>query len=155
MTYAQFDVSLVWLRRDLRLDDHAALYHALKSSRAVYVMFVFDTDILDALPSRHDRRVEFIHDSLIALKHELEALGTNLHVLHGPAARQVPEFALSIGAQAVFCNRDYEPAEISLFTPSRIRLSSSGTRCLRAQARHMAYLRHTKMPGLENSTPFI
>ena len=108
----EFDISLVWLRRDLRLDDQAALYHALKSSRAVHAVFVFDTDILGALPSRADRRVEFIHGSVSSLKREFEALGATLHVLHGPASRLVPEFARAINAQAVFCNRDYEPAAI-------------------------------------------
>ena len=51
--------ALVWLRRDLRCHDHAALFHALKNARKVWCAFVFDTDILDALP-RHDRRVAFI-----------------------------------------------------------------------------------------------
>ena len=44
--------ALVWLRRDLRDDDHAALYHALKRHTQVYVAFVFDTDILDALTDK-------------------------------------------------------------------------------------------------------
>lgn len=108
----EIDVSLIWFRRDLRLDDHAALYHALKSSRAVYPVFVFDTDILDSLTSPDDRRVEFIHESVSSLKAELEALGSTLHVLHGPARKLIPEIARQIGARAVFCNRDYEPFTI-------------------------------------------
>ena len=104
------NISLVWLRRDLRLHDHAALCHALKSSRAVHVAFVFDTGILDALPSRRDRRVEFIHGSVAALQREFEAQGATLHVLHGPAEKKLPELAHALKAQAVFCNRDYEPA---------------------------------------------
>ncbi|MEQ1557283.1 MAG: deoxyribodipyrimidine photo-lyase, partial [Gallionella sp.] len=62
--------SLCWLRRDLRLFDHAALYHALKNSQAVQCVFVFDTDILQALPNQADRRVEFIWHSLAELKSE-------------------------------------------------------------------------------------
>ena len=57
------DRALLWFRRDLRADDHAALYHALRAARQVWCLFVFDRDILDALP-RRDRRVEFIHHSL-------------------------------------------------------------------------------------------
>ena len=56
--------ALVWLRRDLRVEDHAALYHALTAARQVWCAFVFDRAILDALP-RADRRVEFIRDSLV------------------------------------------------------------------------------------------
>src|ERR1041384_3081913 len=60
------DSALVWFRRDLRSDDHAALYHALKAARQVWCAFVFDTSILEPLP-RTDRRVEFIRESLQVL----------------------------------------------------------------------------------------
>lgn len=106
----EFDLSLVWLRRDLRLDDHAALFQALKTSRQVILAFIFDTDILDELPNREDRRVEFIHDSVGSMKAELEAMGSTLHVLHGSSRRLIPELARNMRVQAVFCNRDYEPA---------------------------------------------
>ncbi|MGB6101887.1 MAG: deoxyribodipyrimidine photo-lyase, partial [Comamonas sp.] len=66
--------ALVWLRRDLRCDDHAALYHALRRYQRVYCVFVFDTDILDALPSREDRRVQFIHASVLELHARLRQL---------------------------------------------------------------------------------
>ena len=72
---ARFDKGLVWFRRDLRTDDHAALYHALKQCQRVYCVFVFDRDILDTLP-RADRRVEFIHASVVELDRNLGALPT-------------------------------------------------------------------------------
>ena len=69
-----YPCSLVWLRRDLRVHDNAALYHALKNCRQVHVAFVFDTAILDALP-RADRRVEFIRQSLVEVDQQLATLG--------------------------------------------------------------------------------
>ncbi len=66
--------ALVWFRRDLRCHDHAALHHALRTANKVYCAFVFDSDILDALPTRCDRRVDFIHDSLQALDGALHDL---------------------------------------------------------------------------------
>ena len=42
--------ALVWFRRDLRVDDHAALAHALRAAKRVYCVFVFDREILDPLP---------------------------------------------------------------------------------------------------------
>ena len=45
------DKALFWFRRDLRIADNAGLYHALKSARQVHCVFVFDSDILDALPN--------------------------------------------------------------------------------------------------------
>ena len=41
--------ALVWFRRDLRVHDQAALYHALRAAEQVWCVFVFDRDILDAL----------------------------------------------------------------------------------------------------------
>ena len=79
--------TLVWFRRDLRDDDHAALSAALRTGGTVYCAFVFDTDILDALPSRRDRRVHFIHGSLQALDAALRARGGALIVRHGRATR--------------------------------------------------------------------
>ncbi len=113
------DRALVWFRRDLRAEDHAALYHALKASRQVWCGFVFDRDILDALP-RADRRVEFIRDSLVDLDQQLHSLGlahgtvgTGLIVRHGHAAQALPALARELGVQAVFTNHDDEPAALA------------------------------------------
>ena len=106
----QYDAALVWFRRDLRADDHAALYHASRGARRVYCAFCFDTEILDALPTREDRRVEFIWHAVVALDAALRDLGGGLVVLHGRARDEIPRLAASLRVQAVFVNRDYEPA---------------------------------------------
>ena len=104
------DRSLFWFRRDLRDEDNAGLHYALVSSRQVHCAFVFDREILDALPSRADRRVEFIRDSVCELQEALRGRGGDLIVLHGRAREEVPALAVRLGAQAVFANEDYEPA---------------------------------------------
>jgi deoxyribodipyrimidine photo-lyase len=113
------DRALVWMRRDLRVDDHAALYHALRCARQVWCCFVFDRDILDPLP-RADRRVEFIRDSLVGVDAGLRALaashgteGVGLLVRHGHAAEEVLRLAHQLGVQAVFASHDDEPAALA------------------------------------------
>lgn len=105
--------SLVWFRRDLRDYDHAALYHALKASEQVYCVFVFDTDILDHLKDKEDRRVEFIWESVAELKEALQDKGSDLIVLHGKAVAEIPKLALELNVNAVFTNHDYEPSAIT------------------------------------------
>ena len=110
-----FSCGLVWLRRDLRVHDNAALYHALKNCRQVHVAFVFDMAILDGLP-RADRRVEFIRESLLALDTrlaELGAEGCGLIVRHGVAEHEIPHLAQQLGALAVFASHDDEPAALA------------------------------------------
>ena len=112
MQMPSHDKALVWFRRDLRDFDHAALYHACLASRQTYAVFVFDTEILDTLTDRADRRVEFIWESVSELKTALLRSGGDLIVLHGPARALIPALAARLGVQAVFANRDYEPAAI-------------------------------------------
>jgi deoxyribodipyrimidine photo-lyase len=120
---------LMWFRRDLRCDDNAALYHALKDCREVLCVFVFDTTILDGLP-RQDRRVEFIRESLADLEAELRALsgqaGGGLIVRHASAASEIPRLAHELGAQAVFANHDYEPQAIERDARVRGALAAEG-----------------------------
>ncbi len=108
-----YEKSLVWFRRDLRDYDHAALYHALKSSQQVYCAFVFDTDILDHLADKADRRVEFIWESVRELKLALQAKGGDLIVLHGSAQYEIVTLAKALQVQAVLVNHDYEPSAIA------------------------------------------
>ena len=120
-----FQSSLVWLRRDLRAFDHAALHHALRASRAVHCVFVYDTTILDQLP-RTDRRVDFIHASLAELAAELQQLGGHLTVRRGDPAVEIPALAAELDVDAVFCNHDYEPQAIARDDAVAARLRSDG-----------------------------
>jgi deoxyribodipyrimidine photo-lyase len=103
----------MWFRRDLRDFDQAALSAALDAHRSVHCAFVFDTEILDALASRTDRRVTFIWDCVRELQAALEARGGGLHVLHGPAREEIPRLAVRLGVVAVHANRDYEPQAVA------------------------------------------
>ncbi len=75
-------IVLFWFRRDLRLSDNAGLYHALKSGLPVLPIFIFDKNILDKIQDKNDLRVQFIHQTLAALKAELESLGSTFSVFY-------------------------------------------------------------------------
>lgn len=104
--------ALVWFRRDLRLHDNAAIAHALAACGRLYCAFVFDREILDALASKTDRRVEFIAGSLRELDARLRESGGGLIVVHDRAQLAIPALAARLGVQAVFAARDYEPAAV-------------------------------------------
>lgn len=120
--------ALVWFRRDLRDHDHAALGAAIASGAPVHCAFVFDTDILDALPERRDRRLEFILGSLRELDAALRQRGGGLLVRHGRAVDEIPALARQLGVGAVFANRDYEPAAKQRDTTVERRLAEQGIR---------------------------
>ena len=149
--------ALVWLRRDLRADDHAALYHALRSARQVWCAFVFDREILDPL-ARSDRRVEFIRDSLVGVDAELRALaashgleGVALLVRHGRAADEIVALAQRLGVQAVFANHDDDPAALARDAQVRGRLAALGV-AFRTSKDHVIFERSEVLT--QSGSPF-
>lgn len=128
-----FSSGLVWFRRDLRSNDHAALHHALRQCEQVHCVFVFDKPILDPLP-RADRRVEFIRESLVELDASLRALSGRPHggliVRHAVAAEEIPALAGRLGVEAVFANHDDEPGALERDTRVRHALAATGVRLL-------------------------
>ena len=98
-----------WFRRDLRLDDNAGLYHALKSGEKVLPVFIFDTEILDKLENKTDARVEFIHQALIGIQQQLTQLGSTLYVRYGKPEKVWKELIAEHHLKNVYANHDYEP----------------------------------------------
>ena len=105
----RFQRSIFWLRRDLRLEDNVALSAATRFSKEVVLVFVFDTNILDRLKDKNDRRMTAIHNSLLELDQKVRKKGSALVLLHGDPKKEILGFAKRIKASAIFVNRDYEP----------------------------------------------
>lgn len=106
-------LSVFWFRRDMRLEDNAGLYHALKSGLPVLPLFILDHEILSQLNDRSDARVTFIHDTLTKLKSQLEAMGSALLVRYGSADEVWKQVLAEFDVEAVYCNEDYEPSAIA------------------------------------------
>jgi deoxyribodipyrimidine photo-lyase len=102
-------VSIMWFRRDLRLSDNAALYHALKSGHNVVPIFIFDKNILDRLADKQDKRVAFIHDAIMAMQEQLVTMGSTLDVRYGFPEEIWPQLLKEYEVAQVFTNHDYEP----------------------------------------------
>ena len=102
-------VNIFWFRRDLRLNDNAGLYHALKSGQQVLPIFIFDKNILDQLEDKADRRVEFIHAALEEMQEQLAAMGSSLKVYYGTPLQAFTDLVSKYKIENVFTNHDYEP----------------------------------------------
>lgn len=101
--------AICWLRRDLRWEDNAALSYATQNFDETTVIFVFDTNILSKLPSKEDRRVQFIFESLVDLEKKLSSFGSSIKIFYGDPTQIIPKFAKENKYNAVCTNRDYEP----------------------------------------------
>lgn len=119
--------AIVWIRRDLRLSDHAPLAEATASFDRVAVAFVFDRRILDHLEDADDRRVCFLHRSLEEVDRGLRERGSRLVVLHGDPADEVPALAERWRASAVFAGRDPDPYAVERDAEVARRLARLGS----------------------------
>ncbi|MEZ4804416.1 MAG: deoxyribodipyrimidine photo-lyase [Bacteroidia bacterium] len=102
-------MEVFWFRRDLRLNDNAGLYHALKTGNSVLPIFIFDKNILENLEEKDDARVSFIHQTLEQLKRELRELGSDLLVLHDSPLKAWQYLIQTYSIEHVYSNIDYEP----------------------------------------------
>jgi len=102
-------INIIWFRRDLRLNDNAALYHALQSGLPVIPVFIFDKNILDQLEDKQDRRVEFIYAALQEMQKELQKMGSTLEVYYGFPTEVFKQLTTKYKVDKVFTNHDYEP----------------------------------------------
>jgi len=102
-------LTIFWFRRDLRLDDNAGLYRALKSDNPVLPVFIFDKEILDKLEDRGDARVTFIYQTIEAINKELHQYGSSLLVLYDKAEHAWDHILKTYNVASVYTNLDYEP----------------------------------------------
>jgi len=102
-------VAVFWFRRDLRLNDNAGLYHALKSGYPVLPVFIFDKDIVGQLHDADDARVTFIHQMVTALDTQLYKYNSSLLVFHDQALGAWHTLLKKYNIAAVYTNHDYEP----------------------------------------------
>lgn len=102
-------VNIFWFRRDLRLDDNAGLYYALKDDLPVLPIFIFDRNILDKLEDKADRRVQFIHEALNEIQDNLIKQGSSLEMYYGFPLEVYKSLLQKYDIKKVFTNHDYEP----------------------------------------------
>ena len=102
-------IVIFWFRRDLRLDDNAGLYHALKKGIPVLPVFIFDNTILDKLEDKKDGRVEFIHDAILNLDNQLKEIGSSIKIFYSTPEKVFTELIKDYNVECVYTNHDYEP----------------------------------------------
>ncbi len=105
-----------WFRRDLRLNDNAAFYYALKENTEVIPVFIFDKNILDQLKNSNqsilDKRVVYIHNEISRLSEELRQKGGSLLVFYGKPIEIWKRLIGEFNIKKVYTNHDYEPQAI-------------------------------------------
>lgn len=99
---------ILWFRRDLRLQDNIAVYHAIQTQRPIIPLFIFDPAILKSkrlgIP-----RLKFMLQALEALNSELQQYERQLLIRHGNPPDVLQALIAESDADKLFFNLDYTP----------------------------------------------
>ncbi|MFM7205651.1 MAG: cryptochrome/photolyase family protein [Planctomycetaceae bacterium] len=116
--------TIVWFRRDLRLDDNPALVAAAARGGVVPVFIWAPDEERPWEPGAASRW--WLHQSLERLSAALEKAGTPLVIRKGPSLDALRAVAKECGASGVVWNRRYEPAVIARDTAIKKTLVADG-----------------------------
>jgi len=100
-------INIFWFRRDLRLEDNAALALAMQDGHEILPIFIYDTNILDTL-HKDDARVSFIHRLLSDLQEQIGKKGHALATFLGTPEAIFKKLIAEHFVHAVYTNHDYE-----------------------------------------------
>jgi len=101
------DTQIVWLRRDLRMADNPALYHAA-SQGPVLAVFVLDDDVAKTHAYGGASRW-WLHHSLESLSASYAKRHAKIVLRRGDAVEELLKVAQETGATTIHANRHYEP----------------------------------------------
>ncbi len=104
-------VSVFWFRRDLRLTDNIALYHALNDIHPTLPLFIFDESITSKLP-KNDPRINFIYETLEVLSESLTQYNSSILIKKGNVIEIWKGLLDEFNIQSVYFNEDFEPSAI-------------------------------------------
>jgi deoxyribodipyrimidine photo-lyase len=102
-------ITIFWFRRDLRLHDNTALYHALNANLPVLLVFIFDVEILKKLHDKNDARVNFIYNNILKIKTVIEEQGSSVRTFFCKPLEAFTHLCKDFSVEKVFANKDYEP----------------------------------------------
>ena len=95
--------TLLWFRRDLRLNDLPALLDAARDDREVLACYVLDPRLK---ATSGPRRLQYLYDSLRELRDSLDG---RLLITQGRAEARIPALVKKIQATSVHVSGDYFP----------------------------------------------
>jgi deoxyribodipyrimidine photo-lyase len=94
--------SIIWFRRDLRINDHPALLAAIESSAQVIPLFILDKKQIQEAGAK---LLSYMGQSLRALD---QSLDNRLHIIEGDQVEILQELIAQYGVEEVHISAEYE-----------------------------------------------
>lgn len=76
-------INILWFKRDLRLQDHEPLFHALEEGLPLLLFYAFEPSLVEGRDSKYDlRHWRFVWESLREMQDQLAPLQARIHVCY-------------------------------------------------------------------------
>ena len=104
-------MNIVWFRRDLRISDNDALWHAVDSGQPTIGLFTLDPWFFQQ-PEISETRVQFLFESLQSLVKNFEAKGSKLYIIEGTSVDVIKRLLSKVNNKGdipkLYFNRDIQ-----------------------------------------------
>lgn len=128
---------ILWFRKDLRLDDNAALLAAVGTGRPVICVYIREPEQPDIGPLGA-AQAWWLHHSLEALQDALKARNNALCLRTGLAADVLQDISQKSGANIVFVNRAHERTPVDRDIAFDLKAAGIAIRAFHGQLLHEA-----------------
>lgn len=98
-------ISVVWFKRDLRLQDHQPLADAISAGRPVLLLYCFEPELM-ADPHYADRHWRFVGESLRDMNQQLRPFGCRVHVFRSEVLPVLRALHARFGIAALYSHEE-------------------------------------------------
>lgn len=103
------NLGLYIFRRDLRIQNNNALYHALKECKQIIPIFIFTPEQVTNNSFKSKKSVQFMIESLADLKQNIENKNGKLHTMYGDYKEIIKYLLKNENIDSLYVNTDYTP----------------------------------------------
>ena len=98
-------INVVWLKRDLRSQDHKPLYVAEKADIPYIIIYIYDTKLLNH-PDSSTRHLQFIYHSILDLNIKLSNFNKNVEIFYGPSLEIMKYLIDKYEIESIFSHKE-------------------------------------------------
>jgi deoxyribodipyrimidine photo-lyase len=98
-------INIVWLKRDLRTQDHEPLLRAEAAGLPYLLLFLFEPDLYRH-PDTSLRHLQFQYHSILDMNRQLESSGKSVTLAHGDAVPVFTDLLKNYKIHSVFSHRE-------------------------------------------------
>jgi len=98
-------INIVWLKRDIRSQDHQPLLAAEQAGIPYRIIYLFEPELI-AYPDTSPRHLQFVYHSIMALNHSLGTFNRSVEIFYGEAIAIFEYLMKNFTVETIFSYRE-------------------------------------------------